>query len=282
MPLIESIQLVGHACHDRVKNKYILGGTVSYASLVARHLSNEVRLLTSYGEDFLFEKDLKDLGIHVDNVPANDTTIFENRYIGSSRTQIMHKRANDITEMEIQKLRPASLYMFCPIANEMDINRKLLDSIDGFKGATIQGWLRSTDKHRRVIPAIPSLQLFEGLDIAVLSEDDVADLPGLIPELVRIIPIVAITKGEEGVIIFQKGEELHYPSFETKAIEVTGAGDVFATVFMSAYTASNDIVEASSMAHSAASLSIEGIGTKAIPNLQQIRVRQELYRNRYL
>ena len=46
---------LGHACHDQVKEGYHPGGTVTYASLLAKNLGAEVAVITSTGPDFLFQ-----------------------------------------------------------------------------------------------------------------------------------------------------------------------------------------------------------------------------------
>ncbi len=53
---------IGHVCMDVGKDgSYMLGGTASYASKLASKLGCEVSVLTSYGEDFLFENNFESI-----------------------------------------------------------------------------------------------------------------------------------------------------------------------------------------------------------------------------
>jgi len=47
---------IGFFCHDFHEDGYILGGTASYASLVASKLGKKTAVLTSVGKDLSFIK----------------------------------------------------------------------------------------------------------------------------------------------------------------------------------------------------------------------------------
>lgn len=282
MSLINKIQLVGHVCHDLVSEEIILGGTVSYAVLIARYLSNEISLLTSFGADFRFKEQMDQLGVTVENIPASQTTVFENVYEGDQRIQYLHQRAKDIIVDSRHIINDATLIMLCPIADEIILDNEFLAHYKGIKGATIQGWLRAVGSDKRVYPKLPDHLLFTELDIVVLSEDDISGFPDILDQLIKWVPIVVLTKGVHGADIYERGFVHHYPSYDTKVVDLTGAGDIFSVVFMSCYAGTKDIKEAAVLAHSAASLSIEGKGTEAIPDLEKIKNRYNLYVNKYL
>ena len=47
---------IGHCCYDKVNNKTILGGTVSYAAILANAWGINAAVLTSVGKDFHWRK----------------------------------------------------------------------------------------------------------------------------------------------------------------------------------------------------------------------------------
>ena len=282
MSIVKRIQIVGHVCHDLVQEGYILGGTASYSSIMATHLAEEVHLLTSFGPDFMFEELFTNASIKLKSLPSSRTTVFENIYDGGNRTQFMHNRATPINEKEISELQPSEVTLFCPIANEINFDRQKLKNTMGIKAATIQGWLRTFGHDGQVHEMMPPLSFLKSFDIVIMSNDDIARLPEFLPQVLNIVPMVVVTENVDGVHIYLDNKVHHFPSFRTDSVDPTGAGDIFATAFLCSYTQRKSIQQAASFAHSAASLSIEGVGISSIPTLKQILNRQQLYLKKYL
>src|SRR3712207_4540199 len=84
MPELDYL-VVGHVTQDKVGKTYVLGGTVTYATLTARNLGQRVGVLTSAA----FEPGLVDVlyGAEVARVPSEETTRFVNTYVDGGRQQ---------------------------------------------------------------------------------------------------------------------------------------------------------------------------------------------------
>lgn len=283
MPLVNKIQIIGHVCHDKVPEGYILGGTASYCSIFAKKLCPSIALLSSYGPDFQFKETFDQLKIDSTIIDSEQTTIFENTYSATTRVQYLHSKASDLLITPSSILSDSDILFLCPITNEIRIEENTLSNYKGLKAATIQGWLRDFAADGLVIPSLPDLSLFSNLDIIIMSDDDIRGFDQqLTEELKELVDIVVITRGERGAEVYQSGTSQLYPSFPCEPIDLTGAGDIFSIAFLYEYARSNQISAAAAYAHAAASLSIEGKGVSAIPSHDQILKRQQFYNKRYL
>lgn len=240
-------------------------------------------MLSSYGDDFLFEDRFKKLGINLTITPSEETTVFENIYHSDGRTQYCLKRASTLV-LTKETIQPsADIIMICPITDEIDVSPDTLYNHSGIKGATIQGWLRSFESDGLVVVRSPDMSRFEGLDIVIFSDDDIKGLDiQFVDKLKEVVPICVMTRGDHGADIFLNGIKHQFPSFEVSPVDLTGAGDVFSVSFLYEYTRTRDISLATSFAHAAASLSIQGKGVESIPQMPAILERQNLYSIRYL
>jgi len=94
----------------------------------------------------------------------------------------------------------------------------------------------------------------------------------LMERLFRLGPkVVVLKKGEKGSIVGEKGKKLlRVPPFRVKAVDTTGAGDVFGAAFMMAYLNSKDVEAAARFASAAASISVSGVGWSSYPTWDQV------------
>lgn len=82
-------------------------------------------------------------------------------------------------------------------------------------------------------------------------------------ELRNLVPVTIITKGSEGAVIYQNGEELVIPPAEAhKVVDPTGAGDAFRGGLVRGYLAGLPLDVAGRMASLAACYAIEQRGTQ--------------------
>ncbi len=84
---------IGHCCHDQVGVENILGGTVSYAALLAKTWGESPIVVTSVGKDFQFFDQLNLQNIPIHFQWATRTTIFKNEYENGKRKQYLLARA---------------------------------------------------------------------------------------------------------------------------------------------------------------------------------------------
>jgi len=172
-------------------------------------------------------------------------------------------------------LAKAKTALFSTIANEVDF--EMINAFpNALKGAIIQGWLRQWDENGRIFPKEIDWSNLKGLDIAFLSDADIQGFENVLPQILKIVPMVVITKGKYGADIYHNNSKTHFPSYPIEEVDPTGAGDVFAAAFLLHFQKTKDIVQAAAFAHSAASLVVEAKGIE-LPNLEDVEWRMEEY-----
>ena len=76
---------------------------------------------------------------------------------------------------------------------------------------------------------------------------------------------VIVTKGARGVSIYHEGGEINIPASEVKAVDPTGAGDVFSATLIKYMLEGKVIEEASIYASAASAISIQKVGVQTHP-----------------
>jgi len=76
---------------------------------------------------------------------------------------------------------------------------------------------------------------------------------------------VIVTKGARGVSIYHEGGETNIPASEVKAVDPTGAGDVFSATLIKYMLEGKAIKEASVYASAASAISIQKVGAQTHP-----------------
>ena len=233
-----TLLIIGHLCHDRMPSGEIkLGGTAAYAAFLAKKMGAEVTILTSVGVDFAFYDQFEKEGISLFNISAKETTVFENIYPedGGERIQYLHARAETIATQDIPDVLPVpDLVLFCPIADEVDLG--LLTCFpDSLKAATIQGWLRDWNEDGLIAPKAMNWKGLAPLDLLVFSDADIVGFENSISVICDFVPIVIMTRGRNGVRVFEDKEIRDFPTEPIDVKDATGAGDSFAMGFLLEY-----------------------------------------------
>ncbi len=222
-----------------------LGGTAAYAAFLAKKMGAEVTIITSIGQDFLFQNLFEKEGISIHTIPAKKTTVFENIYpADGERIQYLHARAATISVQAIPTSLPApDIVLFCPIADEVDLD--LLKCFpDSLKAATIQGWLRDWDEQGLVAPKSMPWERLSPLDLLVFSDADMEGFEADISTVSETVPIVIMTRGRNGVRVFQDNKTKDFPTEPIEVKDATGAGDSFAMAFLLEYFKSKKVKRA--------------------------------------
>jgi len=271
---------IGHVCQDIVEEGFALGGSASYCSIAANSLGKKAGVLTSFGEDFQFLSTFQDIAIH--NKKASKTTVFENVYHPTHRTQYIFERANTILLKDLPtSLKNVGLVHLAPIADEVDFSLKSAFHPDTIIAATPQGWMRQwNEKTREISPKIMDWSLLNGIDILILSDEDIAGYEHLFPTIIEHTKIVVLTRGEQSATVHFDKKQLDFPVYATKIVDPTGAGDTFATGFLVKYLATKDITQAMAYGHVVASFCIEAKGLEGLKNLEKVEERFEEYLNK--
>ena len=211
------------------------------------------------------------------DLPSEDsfTTTFTNTYENGVRSQILSGVASQICPEHIPlEWLDAEIVYLCPVANEIhpDIVNMFPNSLIG---ASPQGWMRQWDAEGRVSQHKwkYASQVLPHVDVVVMSEEDVAPFPEIVYEYAELADIVVFTRGERGATVFRNGQQFDSPAFATCVDDPTGAGDVFATAFLSNFHETRDVHEAAIFANCAASFVVEKEGTEGIPELARVRSR---------
>lgn len=259
--------VVGHICQDLLPDGSLsLGGSVSYAATTALRMGCRVGVVTSAGPDLDVAQALP--GAQVLCHEAASTTVFENIYQDGERTQILHQRADLLTEDHIPPAwRSAPMAYLGSIDQEIDPSVFHCFAAETSICVMPQGFFRRWDSQGRVsfAPWTPPEAVLRRTKVLVLSELDVPDPDGLVRDWRRFIDIIVVTQAERGATVYHAGEPCHYPARPTQQVDPTGAGDVFAAAFLLRLAETGDPCLAAPFANAVASFSIEAPGIKGIP-----------------
>lgn len=276
---------IGHFAHDVTEHGLILGGAAAYSSIAAKGLSQQTGVISAVGEDFLHRSQLDGIplafvgAINGTPPPGSSTTTFTNIYENGVRRQLVRGVSAQICPNHIPlEWQSAEIVYLCPIANEIhpDVVHKFPNSLIG---ASPQGWMRQWDAKGQVSQCKwkDAPKVLPHVDVVVMSEEDIAPFPEIVEEYAELADIVVLTRGERGSTLFRDGKKYDFAAFSTKTVDPTGAGDVFATAFLTNFVKSRDIYEASTFANCTASFVVEAEGTKGIPDLGSVCSRMKMH-----
>jgi len=269
--------VVGHLVQDIVAGGWRLGGTAAFASLFAARLGLRAAVLTSTSP----ELDLAALlpGVEVASSTAEGTTQFENIYSGARRIQYVRRRGPLLTpDMLPKDWRRAAIVLLGPVVGEVDSGLATCFP-QALLGVSAQGWLRRVGPDQRVRPLPPqawdAAPLLGRAAALFVSDEDLSppEAPRALAAWSALVPILAYTRGPAGADICYRGEWRHIGVFPAKAVDATGAGDIFAAAFLIRLYEGCDAWEAARFASCAASFVIEGEGISRLPSRQEIEAR---------
>lgn len=255
-----NIVLVGHCCLDKVDSGFTLGGTVSYINAILNSRNIKPTLITAFGDDFAFKKNLEGTGSTIIIQESPKTTIFQNIYANEGRKQFLLIKGSDIEwRPDYSKLEPIDILMLCPIADE--VNYSFIQKFKAkLKIATIQGWLRMKNQDNSIRSKWIEPKKLAGLDLVIFSTEDLPDYRKYIDEIISVVPILVVTNGKHGAEVYMKGIRYYFPSFEITETDPTGAGDSFACGLALKYYETQNIDESVIYGHAIAAIVVENKG----------------------
>lgn len=267
--------ILGHLTKDVTPDGFRWGGGVTYSGWTVAKQGVEVQVITSAEPNPAFY----DLDPHVQWFidPHPQTTTFDNRYDAlGNRQQWVRARAGNIPLSRLSEL-PAipDIVHLSPVANEVDTSVLPELPPETWLVATPQGWMRhiTAEGHVETQAWQQAAQLLPRLYALVISEEDVAGDFDLVRSYAAVGPLVAYTRGYNGVILLSKGEEHHVPAIPAQVVDLTGAGDVFAAAFFVRLRETNDAIAAAIYGTAAATIAIEHFGTDGLPSREKIMAR---------
>lgn len=301
--------VVGHLSEDRTPDGPRLGGAAAYAGLLLRRWGVPTAILTAADAGFPFLEEFPEefadefadefAGTALTRLDSPTRTVFENRYrADGSREQRLRSRAAPIPEGVVARavaaLPPGSAVLYAPIAAELP-GRGALPRPAGpgaFAAAIPQGMLRRADPGTGRITLTAPEDLagrLAGMDLVCLSEEEVRaaglrSAPpggGSAPDRAPKRPLLALTKGAAGAVLLgpslpgaAAARPLRIPPVPAKAVDPTGAGDVFAAALLFGLRRGETPPEAARLAAAAAAFTVEAPGVAGIPELAAAEARR--------
>jgi len=248
----------------------IPGGASAYATLVAIKHGISSGILTSVGDDYPVEEILS--GIDVRGPKSEHTSSFANYYDGDNRNQVLIASGSKIFQSEIPVgwTQPNILYVG-PLLHELPT-----DIVNWFEPELSclvpSGWLRrwgadGVITHARAL----ALSQRKKWDVIVVSEAEIANLS--IEQLRLFSEIICVTRGQSGARISKGRDWVDIPAIKSAPIDLTGAGDVWASAFVIALNDGMKIEDAGMYASAASAIGIESIGLLGCPSATEIENR---------
>jgi 1D-myo-inositol 3-kinase len=280
---------IGHAARDiQPGGDWRLGGSVAFAALTASRLGLKSAVVTSGPGELLAELTRALPDVQVSAIPSVEATTFENVYTNGVRRQYLRGRAATISLDAVPpRWRAAPMILLAPLIGEVEpeVADELSCSNCALLAATPQGWLRRTDSIGRVSPAPFDMagRILPFLQAMILSYEDVivdAMTQGveqaheLVSDWARVVPLVVVTRGAAGALLFQKGHQPRaFPGYPAREVDPTGAGDVFAGAFMAQLYRTGNSAAAMDFANRVAACSVEAPGVDGIPTYEEALTR---------
>lgn len=266
--------VLGHITQDLLTaTACVSGGTALYAAITARRLGLDTAMLTAAAE---LPADLP-ASLEITCIPSSRTSTFANRYTDRTRQQWVHAVA---APLDLGAM-PAAWYAapivhLGPVLHECTPDM-LLAFPQALIGVTPQGWMRQWHTH---LPSLvtrlcwkPDPALLRGIDVLVISSEDVGDDTTSVAYYTQYCRLVVLTHGADGVTLFVDGVAHHVPAHPALEIDPTGAGDVFTAALLIRLQETGDPFAAARFAAVVAAMSVEGMGVSHIPTRETVLSR---------
>jgi len=310
-----SFFFVGHFAIDNIiRFKHYsnpsLGGSVTYCSLSLRSYTNDVKISIishigklNFNDSFLNILIKKNIDLEGVTHSEVRNTNFVLDYSNHSRTLILKSRSPDLAFKDIpQKYledKP-DIIVLAPLCNEISLNyisRLLKIFPDVYIGIDLQGFIRKINETGQVsysydpeffsdvykiISLIGDKLILKGSEEEIkLITNEYNDNEKVMSHFMKYNTnaIFIMTLGENGSIIYRKGEEvLKIPAFKPKkVVDETGAGDVYFSIFLYEFLQSDkswkEIKQSACLASAAASFLVEKKGPSGFARKSKILKR---------
>lgn len=255
--------LIGHITCDLIPGGFMTGGTVTYSGRVAASLGYQTAVLTSCAPNFAGLTDLA--GLEVVTIPAEATTTFENIYLAEERQQIIHAVANRLTVADLPAAwQHPKIVHLAPLTNEVD-PAFITHFSDTLVGLTPQGWLRQWDADGRVTPTqwAAAREMLPAGDVVILSQEDLVSVD-MLWDYWEWSKLLVLTNGAKGCLVIEGDKAVRVPSIPVQEVDATGAGDIFATAYLTRYHKTGDPLDAAHYANFVAAQSVTQAGIENV------------------
>ena len=271
--MVPDYLLIGHVIHDETPQGPKLGGTMSYAGSAANAMGAKVAIVTSTAKDEVVLAEMSP-AITIHNIYAPQSTVFYNIYGGDVRRQIMPQRALPLTLDDVpQAWRNAPVVHLGPLDDEVD-KSFAYGFPNSLVAATPQGWMRAWDDQGNISPKPweHAEELLPVLGAVIFSEEDIHRDTALEAHYASLAKLLVVTRAAKGCTVYQQGADpMHIPAPTVPVVDATGAGDVFAGIFLVMLQRTNNVRRAAEIATDLASISVTRPGVSGIPTADEVR-----------
>lgn len=270
------------------ETKMMGGGPTGNASYLLGKYKEDVSYITTLGTDPYGKsivQELESVGVDLENTLIQEvyktpcSMIITNTSNGS-RTILNHRVKNIVPEnYQIKYLKKPKFILFD--GHEIELARLALKEFPESITILDAGSYKEE-----------TVELASEVDYLICSEDFARDYTKVeklnnenYEEVFSQMEVlngknVIITLGEKGCIYRRNGELYNHPAFQTKAVDTTGAGDIFHGAFVYALSNEFDFIKTIKFSSACASLSVEKIGGReSIPELENIYKRMEKWQS---
>lgn len=274
------ILLLGNVTRDLIDpadfDTYRLGGTVTFAAVVAARLGRRPSVITYAAPDTDFSAFPAGADLHL--LPSGTTTTFANIYTPHGRVQYCFTPAPQLVAADIPlAMRRPRIALMGPIADEIAPDVAAIFDDEVLVAAVPQGWMRRWDSTGRVRSKewTHAAEILPHLDVLVLSLEDIDyDWRRLAPAF-RFVPMIVVTEYKAGSTVFQRQpdgavHETKIPPRPATEVDPTGAGDTFTIAFLIHLQETGDPLQAARFANICASISVEQVGATGAPSRDQV------------
>ncbi|HEU5197453.1 MAG TPA: PfkB family carbohydrate kinase [Methylomirabilota bacterium] len=271
---------IGHVTIDRFGDDVRLGGGALYSAITAHRLGRSAAILTSHAPDYPLDE--LPTAIEIVTLEAPATTVFEYQESEAPRVMRVTATASPLGTADLpEDWREAPLVLLAPVIQEVDPELALSFG-DGTVAAAAQGWLRTLDAEGGVesVAWDSANDVLNRLQALFVSAEDVRGQEEQLTEWVQRVPLAVVTAGAAGALLYVNGDRFEVKPRPAIEVDATGAGDVFAATFLLHYHRDGDPWLAAEAATCAASLSVEGEGWSAIPDIARLNAALKEYRSR--
>lgn len=263
--------VLGHITRDLLSaHASTPGGTALYAATTAHRLGLQAAVLTAAAN--LPREATAPLLIR--QIPSEETSTFENRYVHNVRQQWVHAVAAGLDLSYLPDAwRLSPIVHLGPVLHECDLEM-IRTFPNALIGVTPQGWMR---RWGRELPAQvervswhPDAELLRRVDVLVLSVEDVAGNEAIVESYAAVCRLVALTRSAQGLTLYVEGVPHNIPAYPATEVDPTGAGDVFAAAMLIHLHETGDVFAAAHFATVVAAAAVEGPGTSCLPTRAEV------------
>ncbi len=270
--------VIGGLTRDLQSNGATLpGGTSWYAAHAVAAWGGQVGLATVIDTSYAIRLPAAAALLRL---PTPATATFINRYHGDERQQLVTAAPAPLDLASIPpRWRTTPLVHIAPLLDELPDAPWRTIFPHALIGLTPQGWLRTWDAGGRIHPRPwqPSPDLLANVDVVVLSTEDIGATPATtVAAWSQHGPIVALTRGSQGVTIWHANQRLDVAAYPARPVDPTGAGDVWAAAFLWHYQQQRTLAAAARWACAAAACAIEGPGVDTMPTPAAVAARMRM------